>query len=140
MAKTAEAAQNRKWYVVDAANQPLGRVASRVATVLSGKHRPEYTPHVDTGDFVIVINADKVKLTGSKADDKMYYDFSGHPGGLREEAFAHLVQRKPAVPIERAVKGMLPKSVLGRKMLTKLKVYGSAQHPHTAQKPETLSI
>lgn len=140
VAKPAEAQATRKWWVVDAQDLPLGRVASRIASVLRGKHKPTYTPHVDTGDFVIVVNADKVKLTGRKASDKKYYRHSGYPGGIREENYAHLLQRKPDVPIQKAVKGMLPKNVLGRQMLTKLKVYATAEHPHAAQKPERLEI
>jgi large subunit ribosomal protein L13 len=140
MAKPAEALPQRKWWVVDATNQPLGRLASRVATVLRGKHKAQFTPHVDTGDFVIVINADKVKLTGNKATDKMYYSHSGYPGGIKEISFEHLVAKHPNQPIEKAVKGMLPKNTLGRKMLTKLKVYAGDQHPHQAQQPATLEL
>lgn len=140
MAKPAEALPARKWWVVDATDQPLGRLASRIATVLRGKHRPEFTPHVDTGDFVVVVNADKVKLTGSKRTSQMYYRHTGHPGGIKGESFAHLVQRKPGQPIELAVKGMLPHTPLGRKLLAKLKVYGTAQHPHTAQQPASLQL
>jgi len=140
MAKPAEALPQRKWWVVDATNQPLGRLASRVATVLRGKHKPQFTPHVDTGDFVIVVNADKVKLTGSKATDKMYYSHSGYPGGIKEVSFEHLVEKHPNQPIEKAVKGMLPKNTLGRKMLAKLKVYAGDQHPHQAQQPATLEL
>jgi large subunit ribosomal protein L13 len=140
MAKPAEALPQRKWWVVDATNQPLGRLASRVATVLRGKHKAQFTPHVDTGDFVIVINADKVKLTGSKATDKMYYSHSGYPGGIKEISFKHLIEKHPNQPIEKAVKGMLPKNTLGRKMLSKLKVYAGEQHPHQAQQPATLEL
>lgn len=140
VAKPAEAVATRKWYVVDATNQPLGRLASRIASVLRGKHKPIYTPHVDTGDFVIVINADKAKLTGAKVDDKMYYRHSGYPGAIRGESYRHLLARHPDAPITLAVKGMLPKNVLGRQMLEKLKVYGTAEHPHRAQKPETLAV
>lgn len=140
VAKPAEAQSTRKWWVVDAKDQSLGRLASKVATVLRGKHKPTFTPHVDTGDFVIVINASKVKLTGAKADAKKYYRHSGYPGGISEETFRHLVERRPEVPIQQAVKGMLPKSVLGRHMLDKLKVYGSAEHPHQAQKPEPMPL
>jgi large subunit ribosomal protein L13 len=140
MAKPAEALPNRKWWVVDATNQPLGRLASRIATVLRGKHKPEFTPHVDAGDFVIVVNADKVKLTGNKPAAQMYYRHTGHPGGIKGESFANVVRRRPALPIEAAVKGMLPHTPLGRRLLAKLKVYGTAQHPHEAQKPEALSI
>jgi large subunit ribosomal protein L13 len=126
----------RKWYVVDAAGQPLGRLASKVAHVLRGKHRPLYTPHVDTGDFVIVTNAAQVRLTGNKLQDKQYYHHSGYPGGLRAESYGHLLERKPEFVIERAVKGMLPKNSLGRQMFRKLKVYSEGTHPHVAQKPE----
>ncbi|MFZ1864482.1 MAG: 50S ribosomal protein L13 [Polyangiales bacterium] len=130
----------RKWYVIDAAGQPLGRLASKVAHVLRGKHRPEYTPHIDTGDFVIVTNAGKVRLTGNKLEGKQYFWHSGYPGGLRTETAGHLRQRKPEVLVERAVKGMLPKNSLGRHMLRKLKVYPEGTHPHAAQKPESLSL
>jgi large subunit ribosomal protein L13 len=140
VAKPAEVQLTRKWWVVDAKDQPLGRVASRVAAVLRGKHKAIYTPHVDTGDFVIVINADQVKVTGDKADAKMYYHFSGHPGGLSEKSFTDVMRTKPTLPIERAVKGMMPKNVLGRQMLAKLKVYAGAEHPHQAQQPESLSL
>jgi large subunit ribosomal protein L13 len=140
MAKPAEALPQRKWWVVDATNQPLGRLASRVATVLRGKHKAQFTPHVDTGDFVIVINADKVKLTGSKASDKKYYRHSGYPGGIKETSFEHLVEKHPNQPIEQAVKGMLPKNTLGRKLLGKLKVYAGNQHPHQAQQHATLEL
>jgi large subunit ribosomal protein L13 len=140
VAKPAEAQATRKWYVVDATDQPLGRLASKIATVLRGKHKPTYTQHVDTGDFVIVVNAAKVKLTGTKATDKMYYRHSGYPGAIRGESFEHLVQRHPDAPITLAVKGMLPKNVLGRQMLEKLKVYGAGEHPHKAQKPESLNV
>ena len=126
----------RKWYVVDAAGQPLGRLASRVAHVLRGKHRPEFTPHVDTGDFVIVTNAAHVRLTGNKLEGKFYHQHSGYPGGLRSESAAHLLGRKPELVVEKAVKGMLPKNSLGRHMLRKLKVYPEGTHPHVAQKPE----
>jgi large subunit ribosomal protein L13 len=137
-AKPAEALPQRKWWVVDATDQPLGRLASKVAMVLRGKNKPTFTPHVDTGDFVIVVNAQKVKLTGRKLDQKMYVRHSGEPGGFREEAYGKLLQRKPELPIEKAVKGMLPKNILGRELLTKLKVYAGAEHPHAAQKPEPL--
>ena len=140
VAKPAEAQATRKWYVVDAKDQPLGRLASKIATVLRGKHKPTYTPHVDTGDFVIVVNAAQVKLTGNKANDKMYYRHSGYPGAIRGESFRHLVEKHPDAPVTLAVKGMLPKNVLGRQMLEKLKVYGDAAHPHQAQKPETLAV
>ncbi|MBN2197393.1 MAG: 50S ribosomal protein L13 [Polyangiaceae bacterium] len=140
MAKPAEALPNRKWWVVDATNQPLGRLASRIAIVLRGKHKPEFTPHVDTGDFVVVVNADKVKLTGDKPSSRVYYRHTGYPGGIKGEPFASLVRRHPNRPIELAVKGMLPHTPLGRRLLAKLKVYGTAQHPHQAQKPIALEL
>jgi large subunit ribosomal protein L13 len=126
----------RKWYVVDAAGQPLGRLASKVAHVLRGKHRPEYTPHVDTGDFVIITNAAQVHLSGKKRTDKQYHRHSGYPGGLKSESYGQLLERRPSFIVERAVKGMLPKNSLGRQMFRKLKVYPEGTHPHTAQKPE----
>jgi large subunit ribosomal protein L13 len=138
VATKATAAANRAWFVVDAAGKPLGRLASEIATVLRGKHKPTFTPHEDAGDFVIVVNADKVKLTGNKLDKKFYYHHSGIPGGFSAESYRHLLARKPAFPIEKAVKGMLPKNVLGRQMLTKLKVYATPDHPHAAQKPQPL--
>jgi large subunit ribosomal protein L13 len=140
VAKTAEAQATRKWWVVDAKDQPLGRLSSKIASLLSGKHKPTYTRHVDTGDFVIVINASKVKLTGKKAETKTYYQHSGYPGGIHAKSFAHYTEHKPEVPIMQAVKGMLPKNVLGRHMIEKLKVYGGAEHPHQAQKPQTYSL
>jgi large subunit ribosomal protein L13 len=129
----------RKWYVVDASNQPLGRLATRVARILSGKDSPRYTPFIDTGDHVIVINAEKVKLTGLKADSKVYRHYTGFPGGLREEQFTKRLQRKPELIVEEAIKGMLPKSKMGRSMASKLQVYKGDQHPHQAQKPEVLT-
>jgi large subunit ribosomal protein L13 len=119
---------------------PLGRIASRIATVPRGKHTARYTPHVDTGDFVVVINAEKVKLTGQKLDKKFYYKHSGIPGGFRAEAYRSVMERKPEFAIEKAVKGMLPKTPLGRKMHGKLKVYAGESHPHTAQKPAVLKF
>ncbi len=139
-AKPAEALPARKWWVVDAAEQPVGRLATKVASVLRGKHKPTFTPHVDTGDFVIVINADKVKVTGQKATQKKYFSHSGTPGHLKEETFEQAVVRNPELPIRHAVKGMLPKNVLGRQLLKKLKVYAGTDHPHAAQKPEALSL
>lgn len=130
----------RKWFVVDATDVPLGRLSSRVASVLRGKHHAQYTPHVDTGDFVVVINADKVKLTGGKLDTKHYYKHSGIPGGFRAEPYRLLMDRKPEFAIEKAVKGMLPKNPLGRAMHGKLKVYAGASHPHTAQMPAALDL
>ena len=139
-AKPAEAQASRKWFVVDAEGQPLGRLASKLASVLSGKHKPSYTTHCDTGDFVVVVNAGKIKLTGNKLEQKHYYRHSGIPGGFRAESYKSLLERKPELPLEKAVKGMLPKNILGREMLTKLKVYGTPDHPHAAQKPEPLPL
>ncbi|HZG15197.1 MAG TPA: 50S ribosomal protein L13 [Candidatus Bathyarchaeia archaeon] len=130
----------RKWYIVDAAGQTLGRLASEVASILRGKLKPEFTPHVDTGDFVIVINADKIKLTGKKLTDKMYYTHSLYPGGLKATPAGVMLQKRPDRLFEIAVKGMLPKNSLGRQMFTKLKVYAGAEHPHDAQKPEVWQI
>ncbi len=131
---------DRKWYVVDAANIPLGRVASQVAAVLRGKNKPIYTPHVDTGDYVIVINTDKMILTGNKLNDKVYYHHSGFPGGLKETGYKVLMEKKSDFVLEKAVKGMLPKNSLGKKMFSKLKVYKGAEHPHQAQQPVELKI
>ena len=130
----------RKWYVVDAEGVVLGRLASQVATILRGKNKPIYTPHVDTGDFVIVVNADKIVLTGKKLDQKVYYSHSGFPGGLKETVYRRLLAEKPEFVIKHAVIGMLPKGPLGRQMAKKLKVYAGAQHDHAAQQPETLVI
>ncbi|MBE7381863.1 MAG: 50S ribosomal protein L13 [Leptolyngbya sp. SIO1E4] len=133
-------ALERKWYVVDAADQRLGRLASEVASILRGKNKPTYTPHMDTGDFVVVVNADKVVVTGNKANTKLYRRHSGRPGGMKSETFNQLQARIPERIIEKAVKGMLPKNALGRKLFTKLKVYAGSEHPHQAQQPETLVI
>jgi large subunit ribosomal protein L13 len=130
----------RKWYVVDAEGQTLGRLASQVASVLRGKNKPEFTPHVDTGDFVVIINADKVNLTGKKLNDKFYYFHSMHPGGLKKFSASEMLAKKPERVLELAVKGMLPKNRLGRQIGTKLKVYAGAEHPHQAQQPEVLEI
>src|SRR5580700_7996312 len=130
----------RGWWVVDATGKPLGRLASEVAKVLRGKHKPQYTPHEDTGDFVIVVNADKIALTGAKLDKKFYYHHSGIPGGFRAESYRHLLARDATFPVEKAVRGMLPKGVLGRTMLTKLKLYATPDHPHAAQKPLPLLL
>jgi large subunit ribosomal protein L13 len=140
VAKPAEVQKTRKWLIVDATDQPLGRLASKIAAVLRGKHKPTFTPHVDTGDFVIVVNASKVKLTGAKATDKMYYRHSGYPGAIRGESYRDLLAKHPEAPLTLAVKGMLPKNVLGRQMLEKLKVYGTGEHPHRAQKPEAFNV
>lgn len=139
-AKPADALASRQWWVVDAEGKSLGRLASRVATILRGKHKPTFTPHVDTGDFVIVINASKVVLTGAKLDKKHYYRHSGSPGGFRSEPYRLLMARKPEFPIKKAVKNMLPKNVLGRQIIGKLKVYAAGEHPHAAQKPQPLEI
>jgi large subunit ribosomal protein L13 len=130
----------RKWFVVDATDLPLGRLASNVASVIRGKHKPVFTPHADTGDFVIVVNADKVKLTGNKPDTKFRHWHSQYPGGLGTESYRTLLQRKPELAIEKAVFGMLPKNRLGRTLRSKLKVYRGEQHPHAAQKPEALTV
>ncbi|NUP10500.1 MAG: 50S ribosomal protein L13 [Polyangiaceae bacterium] len=139
VAKPAEVHPQRKWWVVDATDQPLGRLASRIAMVLRGKNKPTFTPHVDTGDFVVVVNASKVKLTGRKLEQKEYVRHSGEPGGFRREVYGDLIERKPELPVLKAVRGMLPKNILGRQLLTKLKVYGGPDHPHAAQKPEPLA-
>ncbi|MDM9382228.1 50S ribosomal protein L13 [Chlorogloeopsis sp. ULAP01] len=128
------------WYVIDATDQRLGRLASEIAMVLRGKNKPEYTPHMDTGDFVIVINAEKVAVTGKKRSQKLYRRHSGRPGGMKTETFAKLQARLPERIIEHAVKGMLPKNSLGRQLFTKLKVYAGPTHPHQAQKPQELKI
>jgi large subunit ribosomal protein L13 len=129
-----------KWYVVDASGQRLGRLATEVAKVLRGKNKPTYTPNMDTGDFVVVVNAEKIDVTGKKRSEKLYRRHSGRPGGMKTETFQQLQARIPARIIEQAVKGMLPKNSLGRKLFTKLKVYAGPEHPHQAQLPETLSI
>jgi len=126
----------RKWFVVDAAGQPLGRLASRVARILMGKENPKYTPFIDTGDHVVVINADQVKITGMKADQKVYHRYTGYPGGLRSENLNKRMVRRPEQVIEEAISRMLPKNKLGKQMFTKLKVYKGDKHPHQAQKPE----
>jgi large subunit ribosomal protein L13 len=136
--KSAET--DRKWWVVDAEGKALGRLASEVARVLRGKHKPTYTPHVDCGDFVIVVNASKILLTGRKLDQKKWQRHSGIPGGFKENTYRQLLDTKPELPVERAVKGMLPKNVLGREMITKLKVYATPDHPHAAQKPQPLTV
>lgn len=123
----------RQWFVVDATDKTLGRLASQIASVLRGKHRPDFTPHADAGDFVVVVNAGLIKLTGNKLHSKFAYRHSGYPGGFRAEAYGSLLQRKPEFVIEKAVRGMLPKTPLGRRLISKLKVYGGAEHPHQAQ-------
>ena len=128
------------WLVIDADGVTLGSLATEVARRLRGKHKTEYTPHVDTGDFIVIVNAEKVKVTGNKAQDKMYYRHTGHPGGLKEANFTQMIERTPEKVIELAVKGMLPRNPLGRAMYRKLKVYAGQEHPHTAQQPETLTL
>jgi len=130
----------RQWWVVDASDQTLGRLATRVATLLEGKHKPTYSPHIDTGDHVVVVNAGRVKVTGNKLLQKRYYRHSGYPGGLKEESLQALMARKPELVIERAVKGMLPQNRLGRAMFKKLKVYGGPNHPHQAQQPQAAEL
>ena len=130
----------RKWYVVDAQGQTLGRLAVAVANILRGKHKPQYTPHVDTGDFVIVINAAQIQVSGNKETDKLYRSHSGYPGGFKEISFKALMEKDPTRAIEKAVKGMLPHNTLGAQQFTKLKVYADANHPHEAQKPEKYEI
>ena len=131
---------DRKWYVVDAQGQTLGRLASEVAKVLRGKNKPIYTPHVDCGDNVIIVNAEKIVVTGKKLDQKIYYHHSGWVGGMKETTLREMLQKKPEQVVELAVKGMLPKGPLGREMYTKLHVYAGAEHPHAAQKPEVLTF
>ena len=130
----------RRWYVVDADGQTLGRLATRIADTLRGKSKPEYTPHVDTGDFVVVVNADKIRVTGKKLDDKVYYRHSGYPGGLRERTLREQLDRRPTEVIRGAVKGMLPKNRLARRQITKLKGYAGPDHPQAAQAPEALPL
>jgi len=130
----------RRWWLVDASDQTLGRLATRVATLLEGKHKPTYSPHLDTGDHVVVVNAAKVRVTGNKLEQKTYYRHSNYPGGLKEESLARLLARRPELVIERAVKGMLPQNRLGRAMFKKLKVYGGPEHPHAAQQPATVEL
>ncbi len=138
MAKTGEI--EKKWYVVDASGKTLGRLATKIATILMGKHKAIYTPHVDTGDYVVVVNAEKIELTGKKWQQKKYYRHSGYPGGLKEMTALQMKEKHPEKIIYLAVKRMLPKNKLGRRMLRKLKVYAGPEHPHKAQKPEPLEI
>src|SRR5210317_1189922 len=130
----------RSWYVIDANNQTLGRLATEVARRLRGKHKAEYTPHVDTGDYIVVINAEKVRVTGAKTTDKMYHHHTGYPGGLKSVSFEKLIEKAPERVIQGAVKGMLPRNPLGRAMFKKLKVYAGSEHPHAAQQPQALNI
>jgi large subunit ribosomal protein L13 len=131
---------SRSWFVVDLQDQVLGRVATEIARILRGKHKPIYSTHVDTGDFVVIINADKVRLTGNKLTDKVYYYHTGYPGGIRSRTAAKLLEEKPEEVIRKAVKGMLPKNKLGRQMFKKLKVYRGGDHPHAAQRPQVLAF
>ena len=130
----------RDWYVVDAEGKTLGRLATEIARRLRGKHKAEYTPHVDTGDYIVVVNAEKVAVTGNKAQDKMYYSHTGFPGGIKSISFEKLIAKKPEMVIQKAVKGMLPRGPLGRAMFRKLKVYAGAEHNHVAQQPKQLDI
>lgn len=134
------ATAERAWYVIDAEGKPLGRVAAKVASMLRGKNKPTYTPSQETGDFIVVINAEKVALTGRKKQQKMYYHHTGFPGGLKDATFRELVARSPAMPLELAVKGMLPKGPLGRKLYKNAKIYAGAQHPHAAQSPVAIDL
>jgi len=130
----------RHWYVVDADGQTLGRLATRIADMLRGKGKPEYTPHVDTGDFVVVVNAEKIQVTGNKLDQKMYHRHSGYPGGLRSRSLREQLERRPTEVLRKAVKGMLPRNRLGRAQIGKLKIYAGPEHPHEAQSPEPLKL
>ena len=131
---------NRDWFVVDAADKTLGRLASEIAHRLRGKHKPEYTPHVDTGDYIVVVNAEKVRVTGNKAKGKIYHHHTGYPGGLKSVSFEKLIEKAPERALQNAVKGMLPRNPLGRAMFKKLKVYAGNEHPHAAQQPQVLNI
>lgn len=133
-------AVQRDWYLVDATGKTLGRLAAEIASRLRGKHKPEYTPHVDTGDYIVVVNAEKVQVTGKKASDKIYYSHSEFPGGIKEISFEKLIDKAPTRALEIAIKGMLPHNPLGRAMFRKLKVYAGTEHPHGAQQPQTLNI
>ena len=130
----------RDWFVIDAAGKTLGRMATEIADRLRGKHKPEYTPHVDTGEYIVVINAEQVQVTGKKARDKIYYHHTGYVGGIKAISFQDLIEKAPERTIQKAVKGMMPKGPLGRAMLSKLKVYAGSEHPHTAQQPQELKI
>ncbi|MBL4794298.1 MAG: 50S ribosomal protein L13 [Pseudomonadales bacterium] len=130
----------RDWYIVDAEGKTLGRLATELASRLRGKHKPEFTPHVDTGDYIVVVNAEKIQVTGKKAQDKVYNRHTGYPGGLKSINFAGLIEAKPEMVIQLAVKGMLPRNILGREMARKLKVYAGSEHPHAAQQPQPLNL
>ncbi len=131
---------NHDWFVVDAADKTLGRLASEIAHRLRGKHKPEYTPHVDTGDYIVVVNAEKIRVTGAKAKDKIYHHHTGYPGGIKSMSFEKLIEKAPERVIQGAVKGMLPRNPLGRAMFKKLKVYAGTEHPHAAQQPQVLNV
>jgi large subunit ribosomal protein L13 len=133
-------AVERRWYLIDAEGQTLGRLAAEVARLLRGKNKPQYTPHVDTGDFVVVVNAEKVVVTGKKAEQKVYYRHSGYPGGLKETSYEVMLERKPTEILRRAVRGMMPKTRLGRQQLRKLKIYAGPEHPHEAQNPQPYEV
>ncbi|MDQ3966482.1 MAG: 50S ribosomal protein L13 [Actinomycetota bacterium] len=130
----------RKWHLIDAEGQTLGRLATEIARLLRGKNKPQYTPHIDTGDFVVVVNAEKVVVTGNKAEQKVYYRHTGYPGGLRETSFEAMLERKPTEILRRAVRGMMPKTRLGRQQLRKLKIYAGPKHPHEAQNPQLYEV
>lgn len=131
---------SREWYVVDATDKTLGRLSTAIANRLRGKHKPEYTPHVDTGDYIVVVNAEKIKVTGNKTTDKVYHHHSGYPGGIKSITFDKLIDKAPERVIEKAVKGMMPKNKLSRSMMSKLKIYAGNEHPHSAQQPMPLDI
>jgi large subunit ribosomal protein L13 len=135
-----EGTVRRNWYVVDATDKTLGRLSTQIANRIRGKHKAEYTPHVDTGDYIVVVNAEKVRVTGTKLDDKHYYRHTGYPGGIKSVTLGKMMKETPARAIEQAVKGMMPKNKLSRSMLAKLKVYAGSEHPHTAQQPQPLEI
>ncbi|HYI79367.1 MAG TPA: 50S ribosomal protein L13 [Thermoleophilaceae bacterium] len=132
--------REREWLVVDATGQTLGRLATQIATALRGKHKPEYTPHCDVGDFVVVVNAEKIAVTGKKRDEKLYHRYSGYPGGLRTRTFSEMLDRRPEEPLRLAVKGMLPRNRIARAQLRKLKIYAGPEHPHAAQQPKPMEI
>jgi large subunit ribosomal protein L13 len=132
--------RERDWLVVDATGQTLGRLATQIATALRGKHKPEYTPHCDVGDFVVVVNAEKIAVTGRKREEKLYHRYSGYPGGLRTRTFAEMLERRPEEPLRLAVKGMLPRNRIARAQLRKLKIYAGPDHPHAAQQPKPMEI
>ena len=132
--------REREWLVVDATGQTLGRLATQIATALRGKHKPEYTPHCDVGDFIVVVNAEKIAVTGKKRDEKLYHRYSGYPGGLRTRTFSEMLDRRPEEPLRLAVKGMLPRNRIARAQLRKLKIYAGPEHPHAAQQPKPMEI